>query len=74
MHSPRVYFSDIGPICADSLRHGNGLYALLVSTKRWQNTLHGKRGLACIIWAAHYPPIGDLRLIDGPLNPMRIII
>ena len=32
MHSPRVYFNNIGSICTDSLRHGNGLSALLLLT------------------------------------------
>ena len=31
MHSPRVYFNNIGSICTDSLRHGNGLSALLLT-------------------------------------------
>ena len=30
MHSPRVYFNNIGSICTDNLRHGNGLSALLL--------------------------------------------
>ena len=33
MHSPRVYFDNIGSICTDSLRHGNGLSALLLLTR-----------------------------------------
>ena len=33
MHSPRVYFNNIGSICTDSLRHGNGLSALLLLTR-----------------------------------------
>ena len=33
MHSPRVYFNNIGPICTDSLRHGNGLSAPLLLTR-----------------------------------------
>ena len=30
MHSPRVYFNNIGSKCTESLRHGNGLSALLL--------------------------------------------
>ena len=30
---PRVYFNTIGSICTDSLRHGNGLSALLLLTR-----------------------------------------
>ena len=30
MHSPRVYLNNIGSICTDNLRHGNGLSALLL--------------------------------------------
>ena len=33
MHSTRVYFNNIGSICTDSLRHGNGLSALLLLTR-----------------------------------------
>ena len=33
MHSPRVYVNNIGSICTDSLRHGNGLSALLLLTR-----------------------------------------
>ena len=33
MQSPRVYFNNIGSICTYSLRHGNGLSALLVLTR-----------------------------------------
>ena len=33
MHSPRVYFNNIGYICTDSLRLGNGLSALLLLTR-----------------------------------------
>ena len=33
MQSPRVYFNNIGSICTDSLRHGNGLSALLLQTR-----------------------------------------
>ena len=35
MHTPRVglYFNNIGSICTDSLRHGNGLSALLLLTR-----------------------------------------
>ena len=33
MHSPRVYFNNTGSICTDSLRHGNGLSALLLLTR-----------------------------------------
>ena len=33
MHSPRVYFNNIGSICTDILRHGNGLSALLLLTR-----------------------------------------
>ena len=33
MHSPRVYFNNIGSICTDSLRHGNGLSALQLLTR-----------------------------------------
>ena len=33
MQSPRVYFNNIGSICTDSLRHGNGLSALLLLTR-----------------------------------------
>ena len=33
MHSPRVYFNNIGSICTDSPRHGNGLSALLLLTR-----------------------------------------
>ena len=33
MHCPRVYFCNIGSICTDSLRHGNGLSALLLLTR-----------------------------------------
>ena len=33
MHSPRVYFNNMGSICTDSLRHGNGLSALLLLTR-----------------------------------------
>ena len=33
MHSPRVYFNNIGSIRTDSLRHGNGLSALLLLTR-----------------------------------------
>ena len=33
MHSTRVYFNNIGYICTDSLRHGNGLSALLLLTR-----------------------------------------
>ena len=33
MHSPRVYFNNIGSICTDSLRRGNGLFALLLLTR-----------------------------------------
>ena len=33
MHSPRVYFNNIGSICTDSMRHGNGLSALLLLTR-----------------------------------------
>ena len=33
MHSPRVYFNNIGSLCTDSLRHGNGLSALLLLTR-----------------------------------------
>ena len=32
MHSPRVYFNNIGHICTDILGHGNGLSALLLLT------------------------------------------
>ena len=33
IHSRRVYFNNIGSICTDSLRHGNGLSALLLLTR-----------------------------------------
>ena len=33
MHSPRVYFNNIGPICTDSVLHGNGLSVLLLLTR-----------------------------------------
>ena len=33
MQSPRVYFNNIESICTDSLRHGNGLSALLLLTR-----------------------------------------
>ena len=33
MHNPRVYFNNIGSICTDRLRHGNGLSALLLLTR-----------------------------------------
>ena len=33
MQSPRVYFNNIGSICTDSLRRGNGLSALLLLTR-----------------------------------------
>ena len=33
MHSPREYFNNIGSICTDSLRHGNGLSALVLLTR-----------------------------------------
>ena len=33
MQSPRVYCNNIGSICTDSLRHGNGLSALLLLTR-----------------------------------------
>ena len=33
MQIPRVYFNNIGSICTDSLRHGNGLSALLLLTR-----------------------------------------
>ena len=33
MHSPSKYFNNIGSICTDSMRHGNGLYALLLLTR-----------------------------------------
>ena len=33
MQSPRVYFNNIGSICTDSLRHGNGLSALRLLTR-----------------------------------------
>ena len=33
MQSPRVYFNNLGSICADSLRHGNGFSALLLLTR-----------------------------------------
>ena len=33
MQSPRVYFNNIGSMCTDSLRHGNGLSALLLLTR-----------------------------------------
>ena len=33
MHSPRVYSNNVGAICKDSLRHGNGLSALLLLTR-----------------------------------------
>ena len=33
MYSTRVYFNSIGSICTDSLRHGNGLSALLLLTR-----------------------------------------
>ena len=33
MHSTRVYFNNIGSMCRDSLRHGNGLSALLLLTR-----------------------------------------
>ena len=33
MHSPRIYINNIGSICTDSLRHGNGLSALLLFTR-----------------------------------------
>ena len=33
MQSPRVYLNNIGSICTDSLRHGNGLSALLLLTR-----------------------------------------
>ena len=33
MQSPRLYFNNIGSICTDSLRHGNGLSVLLLLTR-----------------------------------------
>ena len=33
MHSPSVYFNKVGSICTESLRHGNGLSALLILTR-----------------------------------------
>ena len=33
MQTPRVYFNNIGSICTDSLRHGNGLSAPLLLTR-----------------------------------------
>ena len=33
MQSPRVYFNNIGSICTDSLRRGNGLSTLLLLTR-----------------------------------------
>ena len=33
MHSTHVYFNNIGSICTDGLRHGNGLSALLLLTR-----------------------------------------
>ena len=33
MQSPRVYFNNIGSICTDGLRHGNGLSALILLTR-----------------------------------------
>ena len=38
MHRPRVYFNNIGSICTDSLRHGNGLAALLLLTRAAQSS------------------------------------
>ena len=32
MHSPRVYFNNVGSLCTESLRHGNGLSALILLT------------------------------------------
>ena len=54
MHSPRVYFNNIGPVCTDSLRNGNGLSALQKVARQKsvrQNKLHGKRALCCGISA-----------------------
>ena len=33
MHRPRAYVNNIGSICTDSLRHGNGLSAVLLLTR-----------------------------------------
>ena len=33
MHSTRIYFNNIGSVCTDSQRHGNGLSALLLLTR-----------------------------------------
>ena len=41
MHSPRVCFNSIGLICTDSLRHGNGLSALLLLTRAAKSEIHG---------------------------------
>ena len=46
MHSPRAYCNNIGSICTDSLRHGNGLSALLLLTRAAKSSAAKKRAKA----------------------------
>ena len=71
MHSPRVYFNNIGYICTDSLRHGNGLSALLLltraakssaakssasKTRSMESRLYASGSIFCNAWTIHVGP------------------
>ena len=44
--APRVYFNNIGSICTDSLRHGNGLSALLLLTRAAKSNVSAAKSSA----------------------------
>ena len=48
MHSSRLYFNNIGSICTDSLRHGNGLSALLLLIRAAKKGTDVSRLTGCI--------------------------
>ena len=54
MHSPRVYFNNIGSICTDSLRHGNGLSALLLLTRAAKSRAEKAAPLKHAPWKAGF--------------------
>ena len=62
MQSPRIYFNNIGSICTDSLRHGNGLSALLLLTRAAKVARLKAARLKHAPWKAGLMPLADSSL------------
>ena len=54
MQSPRVYFNNIGSICTDSLRHGNGLSALLLLTRAAKSSAAKTRSMESRLYVGYF--------------------